>query len=404
MDDYFLHAAKLGQAATLLKQHDLDAWLVFVRETSVSADPALQLLFPGELTWPSAIIVSPDRKPVAIVGKLDDDATRGSGLFHEVIDYVQSIRQPLIATLTKLDPARIGINYSVDDVLADGLTHGMYLRLLELLQGTPYLRRLVSAGPMVAELRGVKTRPELRRVRDAIALTEVILDSLAGHAHVGMSETEIATFMQQQADARGAPLSWNRRMCPIVNCGAESMAGHGVPSPAIRLDAGQVLHVDFGVRVGGYCGDIQRCWYAPRAGEAAPRPAVQRAFDAVLGAIDAAAAALKPGVVAWQVDAAARAHIENAGYPAYPHATGHHVGRQVHDGGAVLGPRWPRYGKTPEMTVRAGHVYTLEPSILDADGAGCVSVEEMVVVTEDGCEFLSQRQRHLPLLGRTWRS
>jgi Xaa-Pro aminopeptidase len=177
------------------------------------------------------------------------------------------------------------------------------------------------------------------------------------------------------------------------------MIGHGVPSEKLTLARGNILHLDFGVCQDDYCTDLQRVWYVPQPGETAPPAAVQRGFDAVVGAIRAAAAALAPGVEGWTVDAAARRSLVDAGFPEYDHATGHQVGRSAHDGAGVLGPRWERYGRTPFYEVEEGNVFTLELGIDNLDGRGYLGLEEMVLVTRDGCEWLSQPQTTLPLLG-----
>jgi Xaa-Pro aminopeptidase len=153
------------------------------------------------------------------------------------------------------------------------------------------------------------------------------------------------------------------------------------------------------VREHDYCSDLQRCWYVPEPGETAPPESVQRAFHAVRDAISAAAAVVKPGARGHEVDAAARSFLIDAGYPEYQHATGHEIGRAAHDGGSVLGPRWERYGKTPDYPLRPGQVFTLELGIENVDGErGYLGLEEMIVVTDDGLEWLSKRQMTLPLL------
>jgi Xaa-Pro aminopeptidase len=116
----------------------------------------------------------------------------------------------------------------------------------------------------------------------------------------------------------------------------------------------------------------------------------------VIQAIEAAAAALKPGVQGYEIDTIAREVVVDAGYEEYKHALGHGLGRACHDGGTLLGPRWERYGKTPEGVVEAGNVFTLELGV--ATEAGYVGVEEDVLVTESGCEFLSSFQRELMLI------
>jgi Xaa-Pro aminopeptidase len=184
-------------------------------------------------------------------------------------------------------------------------------------------------------------------------------------------------------------------MCPIVTTGPSSRIGHVSPSADI-LGSG-IVHVDFGVRVDGYCADLQRMWYVSTNGEAPPEP-VAHAFRTVVDAIGRAADALKPGIAGWEIDEIARKCVVDAGYDEYTHALGHQIGRSPHDGGgATLAPRWERYNETPYRPVEVGNVFTLEPSILLPEH-GFVSLEEDVLVTERGCEFLSQRQTTLPVL------
>ena len=123
-----------------------------------------------------------------------------------------------------------------------------------------------------------------------------------------------------------------------------------------------------------------------------------RVKSAATVASEAAAAALRPGIEGWRVDEAARTVLTGAGFPEYQHATGHHVGRSAHDGGGVLGPRWDRYGRTPFYKVEPGNVMTLELGIDNVDGRGYLGLEEMVLVTDDGFEWLSKPQTTLPLL------
>src|SRR5262249_57158951 len=118
--------------------------------------------------------------------------------------------------------------------------------------------------------------------------------------------------------------------------------------------------------------------------------AVRRAFATVAGAIDAAAAVLRPGVRGHEVDAAARRVVVEAGYPEYKHGTGHGLGRAVHDGGTMLGPRWPCYGKMTDGVVEAGHVFTLELGGMTE--ARFVGLGADGRVTGGRCRCLSPRQ------------
>jgi Xaa-Pro aminopeptidase len=390
---------KVDQAVGILEEAGVDAWLTFVRETTDAADPVLPLILGQNLTWPSALILTPANDRIAIVGKFEDEAVRSTGVWSEVVPYVEGIGSPLIEALRRIDPQTLAVNFSLDDVKADGLTHGMFLLLQEYLDGTPYSGRLVIAADIIKALRGRKTPGEVERVRRAIATTDEVFAAVAAAARPGTTEIDIARFMQAEAANRGASLAWDPQQCPIVTTGPDSMVGHAYPSADLAIEPGRIFHLDFGVRQDDYCSDLQRAWYVAEEGQTRPPEAVQRAFDAVVAAIRAAAETLRPGVEGWRVDAAARRAFVDAGYPEYQHATGHQVGRSAHDGGTVLGPRWERYGRTPHYAVEAGNVFTLELGVENADGRGCLGLEEMVLATDDGCEFLSTPQTTLPLLG-----
>ena len=120
-------------------------WLTFVRETTSGGDPILPLIYGLDLTWQSALILSKSGVRIAIVGRLEAEAARRTNAYDEIIQYDQSIQPELLRVLERLDPQQIAINYSVDDVHADGLSYGMYQLLCRYLEGTPYLSRLVSA-------------------------------------------------------------------------------------------------------------------------------------------------------------------------------------------------------------------------------------------------------------------
>jgi Xaa-Pro aminopeptidase len=85
------------------------------------------------------------------------------------------------------------------------------------------------------------------------------------------------------------------------------------------------------------------------------------------------------------------------GYPEYKYATGHHLGRTVHDGAGILGPTWERYGDTPNYPVEVGHVYTLEPGLMLPE-YGYIGLEEDVLVTEHETLYLSIPQTELILI------
>jgi Xaa-Pro aminopeptidase len=236
----------------------------------------------------------------------------------------------------------------------------------------------------------------LDKIQEAISATEEIYEHTYNGVKEGMTEREIASLMHARVEELGLELSWEKPHCPTVNAGKDSSAGHVIPSE-IKLFPGDLLHFDFGVRKNGYCSDIQRLAYLPSDEQPTPPPAMERAFQAIVDAIQKTVAATKPGVTGHMLDEIARGTVKAAGYGEFMHATGHQVGRQTHDGGGIIGPRWERYGDTPNWPLEAGQVYTIEPSIIDPD-IGVVALEEMIVVTETGAEFLSVPQTEMVIL------
>ena len=386
---------KVSQAVAILQEKKIAMWLTFTRETTAAGDPVLPLIYGHDLTWPSALILTRSGERMIILGRFEAEAARQTGAYHQIIPYDQSIKPALIEALEKLDPGQIAINYSVNDTHADGLSYGQYQLLSGYLQGTPYLERLISAESIIAALRGRKTDNEIKLIRRAVLTTEEIFARTFQFLQSGMTEKQVGSFMWDQMNELGVTESWERSACPAVNSGPESPVGHGGPTDII-LQPGHIVHFDFGVKQDGYCSDIQRLVYLLKPGETRAPQIVQQGFDTIVSAVQAAFHAMRPGVQGWQVDAVARSLVTSAGYPEYMYGTGHHLGRTTHDGAGMLGPRWERYGDTPNYPLEAGQVYTIEPG-LAVPGYGYIGLEEDVLVTETGAEFISQPQLELIL-------
>jgi Xaa-Pro aminopeptidase len=381
---------KVNQAIAILQELDIDLWLTFVRETSAGGDPVLPLIYGLDLTWQSALMLSKNGECIAIVGRFEAEAARRTGAYPTVIQYDKSIQNELLGQLIRLDPRQIAINYSIDDVHADGLTFGMYQLLCSYLDTTPFQSRLTSAEKIHRALRGRKTLQEIERVRRAIQTTNAIFERTFKFIQVGMTEVQVSDFMHSQLDELNLGPAWEYINCPTVNCGPESSVGHVGPTE-LKIKPGHLVHFDFGVKQDDYCSDIQRVVYFLRPGELLPPVVVQRGFNTVREAIDRSIQAMQPGISGKEIDHIARQTIVNAGYPEYLYATGHQLGRVAHDGAGILGPQWDRYGDTPNYLLEAGQIYTLEPGVNLPD-YGYIGLEEDVLVTPDGAVFLGEPQ------------
>jgi Xaa-Pro aminopeptidase len=364
-------------------------------ELLLTKDPCLDLIAGTYCAWQSAFLVAASGERIAIVGRFDAPNLRDLGAYGEVVAYDESLAPHLRAAIERLDPHSIAVNYSASDPAADGLTHGLWLVLQETLAGTPYVNRLVSSEAVVNALRGRKSPEEVRRIRAAVNETEQIFERVTESLQLGLSELEIAAVMHDEVSKQGLGYAWGEDHCPAVNAGPDKDVGHSSPSE-LRLERGQLLHVDFGVSRDDYTSDLQRVWYLAD-GEAGIPAEVASAWEALWAAVDAGVAALKPGAVGSDVAAAARESLLSAGFPEPMYALGHQLGRAAHDGGTLLSPRWDRYGTAPLGIVEEGNVFTLELGTAVA-GRGYIGLEENVVVTSDGVEWLSTPQRELWLV------
>lgn len=342
------------------------------------------------------MLITRNSEKVAIVGRFEAEAISRLGVYDNVILYDTAISGILRETLERLQPHQVAVNFSHNNVHADGLTHAMYLKLQEYLKGTVFAERLVSAEGVINALRGRKTPAEVEKIRRAVEITEQIFARTFAYVRVGMTEREVGAFMHAQIAEAGLGFAWPRESNPAVNSGPDSPVGHSGPTD-IKIQPGHLLHFDFGVKFEGYCSDIQRMVYILRPEETDAPPEVKRGFETVRRAVEACRAKLMPGVMGKDADAAARQTVIAAGYPEYMYGTGHQLGRVAHDGGAMLGPEWEKYGDSPRQRIEVGNVFTIEPG-LAVPGYGYIGLEEDVVVAEIGAEYLAEPQRELILI------
>lgn len=377
-----------------MNESRINCWIIFIRETASNPDPVMDLVIGGDVVWESAYIFCNNKDGIfktAIVGNFDAPAEKEKEIWDEVIPYKEGITEPLRKCLDNLNPQNIALNYSEDDVVSDGLSHGMFLKISNILADKK--ERFISAAPIIRAIRGRKTKTEVKLITEACKLTEEINRIITPMLKPGMSEPEIQRLYHKEMDRLGVTEAWQRASCPAINAGPEKELGHVGPFPQYSTKKGHTLHNDFGIKLQGYCSDLQRMWFFGTE----PPAELNHAFETVRDAILKAADFIKPGVAGYSVDDIAREHVKSRGYKEYAHALGHQVGTKAHDGGIILGPLWERYGDTPKGLVEESNIFTLELHVTTKN-YGTVSLEENIIITKDGCQFLVPPQEKFILI------
>lgn len=387
---------KLDQAIGILKEFDMDCWITFVRESQINGDPALAFLVDADVTWHSAFIVTKSGRKHAIVGQYDVATVRSLEAYDNVIGFVTGVKEPLQKFLKDINPKQIAVNFSEGSEICDGITHGMYLTLKQILNEINMDERIISAERIVSALRERKSVTEIGNIKQAIRITEEIFASVSNFIKPGVTEKEIASFMKDEVNNRGLEFAWEPSVCPAVFAGPNEEGAHFSPGEK-PVKRGEVLNMDFGVKYNGYCSDLQRTFYILEEGETSIPADVQKGFDTIVNSIEDSKKAMRPGIEARLIDEVARNIVTGAGYEEFPHGLGHQVGRFSHDGTALLGPAWEKYAQKPFKKLEEGMVFTIEPR-LTVENRGVVTIEEIVIVKIDGAEWLSTPQKELILI------
>jgi len=246
--------------------------------------------------------------------------------------------------------------------------------LLALQEALPRVR-FVPAGPVIGPLRLRKDPAEIEALAAAAAAADRVMDRLAAERFSARSERELARWIADRLLEEGHETV----EFAIVAAGPNGASPHHEPTGR-RVRRGDVVVVDFGGRRGGYCSDTTRTFFV---GEVPPE--VRRAYDALRRAQEAAVAAVRPGVPAERIDAAARRVLEEEGYgERFIHRVGHGIGLDPHE------PPYLVAGATTPLA--AGMTFSVEPGIY-VPGAWGMRLEDIVVVTATGVRRLNDTDR-----------
>jgi Xaa-Pro aminopeptidase len=260
---------------------------------------------------------------------------------------------------------------------ARDLVYAAYLRLAGAVRA-----ELVATEGLVEELRTVKDDGEIATLVRACQVSDAVFDLVTKEIKPGMTEVELAAridFLLRRRSTDVPPFK------SIVASGERASLPHATPTERI-IRKGDLVTMDFGASVDGYCSDLTRTVVVGKASDKQ-----REVYDVVLEANLKAEAGIRAGVKGSEADGLARRHIESKGYgERFGHSLGHGVGLEVHEE--------PRLSLKNDKPLEKGMVATVEPGIY-IPGWGGVRVEDIVVIESDGCRVLPRADKRLIEIG-----
>jgi Xaa-Pro aminopeptidase len=387
-----------------MKVSGVDAWITICRENNndpiahhiggENAGGTALFLFFLENGKAKSIVFSPIGEATALGElKIHDEVIpveRGASAIEQGVEYIKGKNFEIIA-----------INSSYNELLADGLSYTQRKTLEEALGSQT--NKLVSAEDLIYEWLAIKLPAEIEIMTKAAELTAQWQEEAYAQVVPGKStDADVARFLKKKMEEYGVKDGWSPDQNPSVNSGPDR--GHSHPTDKVIMP-GDVIQTDFGIRVYDmWVSDIQRFAYVLREGEAHAPDSVQYYFESSIGGNRIALAAMKPGVLGYQVDKAQRDWMDERGSEYVMWSTGHPVGYVAHDIGPNLGG-----GLLPDPSVRLAAVKPLKEGMLFAfdgfhawklpeGGTKTMSVEETAVITKDGARYLIKPQDELILI------
>ncbi len=318
----------------------------------------------------SILAVPRSGPPTYVVARLDMERARRDCWITQLIAFPEDTPD-LLSAVDPLLPT---------SVVRIGTEHGtITLEQAEFIKGRCASETaLVDAQPLVDRLRLIKSEAEIDRLRESGRIASRVMQRIQAEIRPGLIEAELAAWTEHLLVKEGAEGS---SFEAFMTSGANAWLPQRVPVRKPIQD-GEMILLDMGGVYDGYCSDITRTLSTNGL-----LPDQRRLFDSVRRAYEGALDAVRPGVTAEQVDAAARDLLRSEGYGEYfTHLTGHGIGLSTHEG--------PIVDEHVETVLEPGMVFTVEPGAY-VPGVGAARIEDMVLVTETGYEMLTDAPREI---------
>ncbi len=364
MDDLNTRLKKLS---TWLREKDFDAAFITMPDnifylTGFRSEPHERLL---------GLVNFQDEEPLLICPAMEKDDAKQAGWEYEVIGY-NDTENPW-EMLEERVKARIG-NVKNWVIEREHLNVSRFEELMWRFSGAAFQ----GAETILNELRLVKDSEEIKLLRKACELADFAVQVGVNEIAEGKTELDLIAAIEYEVKKKGVSgMSFDT----MVLTGANAASPHGTPGMT-KIQRGDLVLFDLGVIYEGYCSDITR---TVAFGDISAEQ--EKIYQTVLQAQEAAVRAVKPGILAKDLDLTARNIIAEAGYGEYfPHRLGHGLGISVHE--------YPSVTATNELVMKEGMVFTIEPGIYVPGVAG-VRIEDDVFVTEDGAEVLTKYPKTL---------
>ena len=313
--------------------------------------------------------------------------TPGKTWYYTDSRYIEAAQNLITGAEVALPPKGVGYHKLVADLVKENgvVKLGFEEEYMSVAAHTQWTKdveaEFVPASQLLTQLRMVKDADELAAMKEAQRITDEALLEILNFLKPGLTEQEVAARLTYIMACKGAE---RNSFDPIVACGANGSKPHAVPGPSV-IQKGQFVTMDFGCVVNGYCSDMTR---TVAIGQ--PSEEMALVYNTVLKAQLAGIAAAHAGVTGVEVHNAGAKVIEEAGYGEYfGHGFGHSLGIEIHEN--------PGFHTRNDKPIPAGALLSAEPGIY-LPGKFGVRIEDVIMLTEDGCIDITHSPKQLIIL------